>query len=45
MHENEVAPPAEMEDSLRIDAGDYNQSIVTDEQYKVDHPDWVDSDG
>lgn len=45
MHENEIAPPAAIEDSLRIDAGDYNSSIVTDEQYKAEHPQYVDNDG
>ena len=45
MHENEIAPPQVIEDSLRIDAGDYNASIVTDEQYKTEHPEYVDNDG
>ena len=45
MHENEIAPPQAIEDSLRIDAGDYNATIVTDEQYKAKHPEYVDSDG
>ena len=45
MHENEVAPPEALEASLKRDAGDYNSTIVTDEQWKQMHPGYVDNDG
>jgi hypothetical protein len=32
-HEEEIAPPAEIEESLKDDAGDYEKDIVTDEEY------------
>lgn len=44
-HENEVAPPRELEKQFKIEAGDYLTDIVTDAEYAAEHPDWVDTDG
>lgn len=44
-HENEVAPPKSIEDSLKVEAGDYMAQIVTDQQYLEQNPGYVDTDG
>lgn len=44
-HEDEIAPPAKIEAALKEDAGDYKKDLITDEEYKQTHPDWVDHDG
>ena len=45
-HEDEVAPPARIEDAAKAKAGDYMKDIITDEEYKAAHPaDGEDNDG
>lgn len=34
-----------MENTLKENAGDYQKDLVTDEQYKAENPDYVDTDG
>jgi hypothetical protein len=38
LHENETQPPQDLEDCLKKDAGDYQKDIVTDEEYRLKHP-------